>query len=105
MTDLPRELFRIWIHSNEEDSGSIRTYRPIGYRFPPSRGRDGFELKESGEFIEYRIGPTDRPDQRSGRWEAAGPRSMRILLQDRASLAVNIHTCTSDLLKVNMIQE
>ena len=41
--DLPSAIFRHWIRSREEDTGDIEVYRPEGFAFPPSFGRDGFE--------------------------------------------------------------
>ena len=37
-------MFKHWTHSREEDSEGIKVYRPNEYNFPPSRGREGFEL-------------------------------------------------------------
>ena len=56
---LPRALFRHWVHSREEDSGDIEVYRPDGFAFPPAFGRDGFEMRVDGEFIQDDIGPAD----------------------------------------------
>ena len=52
-----------WIHSYEEngrqDTAAYQTYRPAGYRFPPARGRAGFEIKPGGIFIDHPIAPAD----------------------------------------------
>ena len=44
-------IYKHWIHSHEEDTEDKKVYRPSTFEFPPSRGRDGFEIKENGEFI------------------------------------------------------
>jgi hypothetical protein len=75
---LPPELFRHWVHSHEEDSGGLRVYRPAGYRFPPARGRRGFELLPDGSYIAHGPGPADKPTSRPGRGEAAGDGRIRI---------------------------
>jgi hypothetical protein len=64
---LPPELFGHWIHSHEEDSGDLRVYRPAGYRFPPARGRRGFELRPDGSYVAHGPGPADKPTSRPGR--------------------------------------
>lgn len=61
MNRLPKSIFRHWVHSREEDYDEIQVYRPSSYSFPPARGRDGFEIKSTEEFIEYGIGRDDRP--------------------------------------------
>ena len=52
-------LYNVWFHSYEEDTEDIVVYRTRDFKFPPSRGREGFEIKASGEFIKYSIAPTD----------------------------------------------
>jgi hypothetical protein len=66
---LPATMFRQWVHSREEDAGNVEVYRPRGFSFPPSFGRDGFEMKRNGEFIQNDIGPADGVVQVAGRWE------------------------------------
>jgi len=67
---LPPWAFQHWIHSHEEDRAGTEVFRSARYPFPPARGRTGFELKQSGEFIEFRIGSDDRlPEEVRGKWE------------------------------------
>src|SRR5687768_421751 len=56
-----KDLYQHWIHSHEEDNTEkgYRTYRPSSYNFPPSRGRDSFEIKKDGIAIDHPIAPTD----------------------------------------------
>jgi hypothetical protein len=63
-----RALVGHWIHSHEEDSGGTTVFRRAGFAFPPSRGREGFELLADGTLIEHGIGPTDQGDETRGRW-------------------------------------
>lgn len=37
--DLPQEIFKHWVHSHEDDTKDIKVFRPVDYKFPPSRGR------------------------------------------------------------------
>jgi hypothetical protein len=69
--DPPKEIYRVWIHSVEEDTDVEEVYRPESYDFPPSRGREGFELKEKGIFIGHFIAPGDGTEKIKGRWKCA----------------------------------
>ncbi len=62
-------LCQHWIHSHEEDTTSEMVFRPANFKFPPSRGRKGFELKAQGVLVATGIGPTDRPDETQGKWK------------------------------------
>jgi hypothetical protein len=44
-------------------------YRPASFKFPPSRGRAGFDLKANQSFIDIGIAPTDGPRESSGTWK------------------------------------
>lgn len=68
MIKLPSTIFRRWTHSREEDTQDVTVFRPSSFAFPPSRGREGIEFRENGEFIHYRIGATDRSEAVVGRW-------------------------------------
>lgn len=58
-----------WIHSHEDDTSKTIVYRPGGYSFPPSRGRDGFQLHADGTLILSAPGPADRSREQAGEWE------------------------------------
>ncbi|KXK30315.1 MAG: hypothetical protein UZ01_01455 [Candidatus Brocadia sinica] len=100
--DLPKEIFRHWIHSYEEDTKEAKVFRPGDYNFPRARGRFGFEIKENGEFVQYGIGPTDRPAQISGYWKAEGKDKINVYFEDKESVsyAINIISCTEDVLMI-----
>jgi hypothetical protein len=80
MDRLPDELFRRWLHSHEEDEGDLRVYRPAGYDLPPARGRRGLEFRPDGELLVLGPGPTDKPQESTGRWEPAGEHHARVRL-------------------------
>jgi hypothetical protein len=98
----PRLLYRRWVHAHEEDTDREMVFRPAEVELPPSRGRAAFELKPDGTFTESGIGPTDRSEDASGRWQledgekivlgegATGgvPRVMRIAAVDEDRLVV-----------------
>jgi hypothetical protein len=62
----------VWLHSYEEDSGTVKTYRPETYNFPPSRGRQGFKINKDSSFVLYSIAPTDGLDSAVGKWKTGG---------------------------------
>ena len=63
------KLIGRWVHSHEEDTAAEMVFRPATFNFPPSHGRESFELKPDGGLIEYGIGPTDRRQATQGTWE------------------------------------
>jgi hypothetical protein len=64
----PDLLQKRWLHSHEEDSDREMVFRPASFKFPPSRGRAGFDLKANKSFIDIGIAPTDGPLESSGTW-------------------------------------
>ena len=74
----PPALFRHWVHSREEDFEDVEVFRPEAFAFPPSFGRDGFEMREDGEFVQDDIGPADGIVQVAGRWEMVGPQRVEV---------------------------
>ncbi len=101
---LPSTIFQHWIHSREEDTDDVRVYRPSDYKFPPARGRDGFEIKENGEFIQYGIGPTDAPEKIMGPWKIAEENQIIVSLEvpRQISYTMQIVSCDEKLLKVRL---
>lgn len=63
------ELTGTWVHSHEEDNAKQQVYRHDTFKFPPSRGRSGFELHADGTMSEYGPDASDRTSSRPGRWE------------------------------------
>lgn len=99
---ISEHLFQYWIHAQEEDSGPLLVYRPRGYALPPARGRNGFEIRENGEFVRYRIAATDGISQEPGRWAQDGPDHIRVRFQGEGvpPLRLRIRTLQSDRLVV-----
>jgi hypothetical protein len=101
-TGLPQGLYKHWVHSHEDDTDKVSVYRPHDYPFPRSRGRDGFEIKETGEFILYRIAPTDRLHKLRGQWKLKGTNTITVELEseDIKSISFQIISCKDDVLKI-----
>ena len=68
MTVDPAALCGSWLHSREEDTATEVVYRPVSFRFPRSRGREGLQLSADGTAIFAGIGPTDLAQHQGGRW-------------------------------------
>jgi hypothetical protein len=43
-------------------------FRPASFKFPPSRGRAGFDLKPNQSYVDIGIAPTDGPQESTGTW-------------------------------------
>lgn len=82
MADLPAAILRHWVHSREEDAGDVSVYRPSGFPFPPTRGRDGIELRAGGDLLRHGPGPTDRSAVSPGRWQALSTTEVELRFND-----------------------
>ena len=69
---LPEAVFRHWVHVREEDTKTYEVYKPAGTPLPPAFGRDGFEMRKDGRFVQYLIGAADAPVPAFGHWRLAG---------------------------------
>src|SRR5690242_20720621 len=69
---LPTAIIGSWRHSHEEDADGVKVYRTSDYRFPPARGRAGFEIKKGGAFIDHPIAPADGNESVKGTWKLEG---------------------------------
>ena len=94
------ELFAHWVHSHEEDGADHRVFRRADYAFPPSRGREGFEIKSDGSFIHHQIGPVDAPVVVEGKWSMQGDNTLRISPQTGETWTLQLIEVNKDLLKV-----
>jgi hypothetical protein len=96
-------LLRHWIHSHEEDTKEVAVYRPVGYAFPRSRGRVGFNSIEGGKLIYDGIGGTDRSVRSSGRWTFLERQNrLKMNLDNKAiqPFELEIVSCDEEMLKV-----
>ncbi len=99
--ELPPQLFRHWIHSREEDQADVRAYRPEGFAFPPSFGREGLELRPDGEFIHDDVGPADGIVRVRGRWTQRGPDEVEVRFGGaRADYAFTVVSIDDSLLRI-----
>jgi hypothetical protein len=105
---LPPEAFKSWIHSREEDKGNVQAYRPQGFKFPPSRGRPGFEITKDGVFIDHPIAAADGNETVPGKWEPAGEKQIKVTFPknpERKPFTLEIVSCDKEVLRVKRIEE
>ena len=105
---VPPEVFKNWIHSHEEDKGGVQVYRTQDFKFPPARGRDGFEIKKDGVFIDHPIAPADGNETVPGQWEAAGEGKIKVTFPkkpDRKPFTLEIVSCDGMVLRVKRTEE
>ena len=92
-----------WVHSHEEDSDKEMVFRPASYSFPPSRGRSSFDLKPDGSLIESGPGPTDRSEQKAGRWHLDAKDNLVLSSgrgRDESSRVLKVHSADRNRLVV-----
>ncbi len=96
-------IFQHWVHSHEEDADRERVYRPRDFAFPPSRGREGFRIEESGAFLRHETGPTDLPVEVSGRWTID---RLRVDFDEqRPPTILEVGSYDDDMLRVRQVSE
>jgi hypothetical protein len=101
MAELPPELLRGWMRSQEEEQGGdVQVYRPDDCDFPPARGRRGLEFRPGGELLVHGPGPGDTPKAEPGRWQAAGERRVRLTLPTGAEQELELVSVEPDRLTV-----
>ena len=93
-------LFQHWTHSYEDDTSDITVYRPASYAFPPSRGREGFEIREDGVYIRHAIGRADYPEQFEGSWEMSEEDELIVTLPKQPPFELKILSVTEEMLKI-----
>jgi hypothetical protein len=105
LSELPECIFKNWIHSREEDTEGISVYRPSNFKFPPSRGRVGFEVKKSGEFIQYAIGRDDRPKKEFGHYKVIESKRLYVSFDELQvkTFTLQILMCDDYVLRVEKI--
>jgi len=92
---------RVWLRSHEEEHGPIRVYRPAGYPFPPSRGREGVRFDVDGGFGYTGPGAADRPGVEDGTWSAADQDSAVLTAHvDGQVITLRIIEVTDDILRL-----
>jgi hypothetical protein len=104
-TAIAQQVFKHWVHSFEEDTAGIQTYRPAAYNFPLARGREGFEVKANGIFVLHRIGPADGIEKAEGSWSLQEENTIRVSFKnaDIAPYTLHIFQVNDTLLTLKKI--
>jgi hypothetical protein len=84
VSEPPREITGIWLHSHEEDTATTMTFRPRDYGFGPARWRDAIEVQADGTCIWHGSSADDRGQATPGRWEDLGNGQARITVTTAA---------------------
>jgi len=87
---VPDTVHGSWLHSYEEDAAGERVFRRHDFAFPPSRGRQGFEIRADGTFVLYGIGRDDRPTPTTGSWKATEDGAIVATIPGRKPLTIRI---------------
>jgi hypothetical protein len=95
-------LFKSWGHSREEDTGGLTVYRPAGFNFPLSRGRDRMEFQPDGTILQVGPGPDDRSRDVIGSWKSAGDNVFEVRMAGAGPQArrMTVIDCDDHVLKV-----
>ena len=91
-------IYKHWTHSHEEDTEDKKVYRPSTFEFPQSRGRDGFEIRENGEFILYIMGRTDKTEKIFGNFSIDSNKLNIELVSIQKSYNMTILSCDENQL-------
>ena len=91
-----------WLHSHEEDSVGVTVYRDQSHRFPPSRGRTGFELRADGKAVYLGIAAADGLSRTPARWAIEGAEQVSLTLgtERLPSVVLHVLSCEPDKLTV-----
>ena len=84
-------IFQHWVHAHEEDQNNYRAFRPSGYELPPSRGREGFEIRKDGSFIHYPIGAADVQGNELATWKLKGKSTLLVTPENPARPPFELH--------------
>jgi hypothetical protein len=107
MRPAPECLLHRWVHSREEDTESIRTYRPSEWSLPLSRlPRHVLEFEPSHGVMSHVGGPTDARTARAGHWdvEPGEPMSLRLAWRDTPQPAlIEVIACSTELLQLRVV--
>jgi hypothetical protein len=99
---LPETIYKAWMHSREEDKGGVKVYRPKGYKFPPARGRTGFEIKKDGELVLLDIAAADGTEKVKGKWKLEGKNKVSVTFPgtDRKAMKFEVVSCDGKVVKI-----
>ena len=95
-------IFQKWLYSYEEDSNSLKTYRPASFDYPLGFGRPGMKFTNNGCFVLYEFGPNDQPVQIHGLWTPISKKRIKISFPggEKESFMIEIKELNTRILKI-----
>lgn len=93
-----KNLLGKWTHSFEEDSIDVKVFRPKSFKFPPSRGRVTFIIKDNNHLEYMPLAANDLHQFYPGKWTLSGDQ-LTITYQDR-TLTYSILESSLTILKL-----
>ncbi|MCA9864219.1 MAG: hypothetical protein KC442_20755 [Thermomicrobiales bacterium] len=100
-------LIGSWLHSWEEDTPAMVTFRPADHDFGPSRGRDGYEFQTGGILVYHGFGPADAPLTSVGEWGWHAGDQIHLAVNDPQGVYIDevlrIVSCDAELLQVERV--
>jgi hypothetical protein len=82
---MPDALWGVWVHSHEEDYAGNLVFRNPDFDFPPSRGREKYDIKSDGELMYYGLAANDAHGESvRGTWRAIDARTLEIFFPDES---------------------
>lgn len=93
-------IYKVWIHSYEEEDETKKVYRSSSFNFPLSRGRDSFEIKKNGEIVSYTIGALDDYQKKIGKFEIKNSNKLYIYFNKTKPNIMTILSCEMDRLVI-----
>jgi hypothetical protein len=101
-------LKQTWIFLEEDYKTNLREYRPKGFEFPPSRGRDAYDFQENGELVYHGIGAADQPTETKGKWELDSLNQtikLSFYKNKMPSQQLKVKSLTKDVLKLEIVRD
>lgn len=96
-----------WLHSREEDTATVRCYRPVGGALPPTRlPRHRLEFSPEGQVVSWVGGSADARVAREGRWRVDSPQPLRLQIDWQSTpepAIVEVLECSAELLHVQVV--
>ncbi len=102
--NMPDSFYGSWIHSHEEDFNGRQVYRRPSFAFPPSRGREQFDLQPEGVLLYYGIAPNDgTATPVEGKWDMPSERAIDVSLPQGEGFAAELIEIANDRLVIQKL--
>lgn len=95
-------IYQKWLHSYEEDTDTLKIYRPSTFDFPLGWGRDGMTIRKDGGFVLHDIAPNDAMVDITGHWKPITDARLEVSFpsSDKETFILQIEELNSKILKI-----